>query len=159
MPEPGRSKPVGPPVVSAEQLGGSLEGLARRTPPGKRAGSDGGEQQTIQSGWRLSLREFATNRLALVCVGVLVFFVLFSFAGPVFYHTNQSVTNPLGINQPPSDAHLLGTDGNSFDELGRLMLGGQASLQVGFFSALIAIVIGTRTVRRRAWLEAPLAGS
>ena len=46
-------------------------------------------------------------------------------------------------NQPPSGQHLLGTDTNGFDELGRIMKGGQAALEVGFFAAFVAIIIGT----------------
>ena len=53
---------------------------------------EGGEVQVIASGWRLALREFsiqsARRRSALA---VLVFFVLFCFVGPLFYHTNQTL--------------------------------------------------------------------
>ena len=37
----------------------------------------------------------------------------------------------------------LGTDDNGFDELGRIMLGGQTALEIGFLAAAIATVIGT----------------
>lgn len=104
---------------------------------------EGGEVQVVASGWRLVLREFTSNRLAVVGVVVLVFFVLFCFLGPVFYHTNQTVTNPLITDLSPSAAHPLGTDENGFDELGRLMAGGQTALEIGFFASLIATVIGT----------------
>ncbi|HTW11465.1 MAG TPA: ABC transporter permease, partial [Solirubrobacteraceae bacterium] len=46
--------------------------------------------------------------------------------------------NPMGGHAGP-----LGTDENGFDELRRMMLGGQASFEVGAFAALIATVIGT----------------
>ena len=104
---------------------------------------EGGELGAVQSGWRLALREFSSNRLAVVGFGMLIFFVLFCFVGPLIYHTNQLDTNLALANQPPSSAHLLGTDGNGFDELGRIMKGGQASLEIGFFAAFVAIVIGT----------------
>jgi ABC-type dipeptide/oligopeptide/nickel transport system permease subunit len=104
---------------------------------------EGGELGAVQSGWRLALREFSSNRLAVVGFGMLIFFVLFCFVGPLIYHTNQLDTNLALANQAPSSAHLLGTDGNGFDELGRIMKGGQASLEIGFFAAFVAIVIGT----------------
>jgi peptide/nickel transport system permease protein len=104
---------------------------------------EGGEVQILASGWRLALREFLSNRLAIVGLGVLVFFVVFSFLGPLFYHTNQSLTNPLTGDLAPSGGHLLGTDDNGFDELGRIMYGGQAALEIGFFAAFMATVIGT----------------
>jgi len=103
---------------------------------------EGGEIGAIQSGWRLALREFASNRLAVVGFGILIFFVLFCFVGPYLYHTDQIDTNLIIANQPPSAAHLLGTDTNGFDELGRIMKGGQAALEIGFFAAFVAIVIG-----------------
>lgn len=83
------------------------------------------------------------NRLAVVGLGVLVFFVLVCFLGPLVYHTNQTVTEPLNTNLAPSGSHLLGTDENGFDELGRIMIGGRAALEIGFFAAFVAIVIGT----------------
>jgi ABC-type dipeptide/oligopeptide/nickel transport system permease subunit len=104
---------------------------------------EGGEIGAVQSGWRLALREFANNRLAVAGFGILIFFVLFCFVGPLIYHTDQINTNDLMANLPPSGQHLLGTDGQGFDELGRMMKGGQASLEIGFFAAFVAIVIGT----------------
>jgi ABC-type dipeptide/oligopeptide/nickel transport system permease subunit len=104
---------------------------------------EGGEVGSVQSGWRLAFSEFASNRLAVLGFAILIFFVLFSFVGPLIYHTNQLDTNLTSANLPPSGAHLLGTDTNGFDELGRIMRGGQAALEVGFFAAFVAIVIGT----------------
>jgi peptide/nickel transport system permease protein len=103
---------------------------------------EGGELGAVQSGWRLALREFSSNRLAVAGLSILVFFVLFCFVGPLIYHTNQLSTNLAAANQAPSSAHLLGTDGNGFDELGRIMRGGQAALEIGFFAAFVAIFVG-----------------
>ncbi len=103
---------------------------------------EGGEVIAIQSGWRLALREFTSNRLAVAGFAILVFFVLFCFVGPFIYHTDQINTNLVNANLPPSGAHLLGTDVNGFDELGRIMKGGQAALEIGFFAAFVAITIG-----------------
>ncbi len=107
------------------------------------AAPEGGEVHAVQSGWRLALREFASNRLAVVGVAILLFFVLFSFLGPFVYHTNQVDANVLLTDQPPGPGHPLGTDDVGFDVLGRLMKGGQASLEIGFLAAAIATVIGT----------------
>jgi peptide/nickel transport system permease protein len=104
---------------------------------------EGGDVQVIASGWRLAIREFMDNRLAVVGLVVLLFFVLFCFVGPLIYHTNQVDTNPLVTDLAPSSGHLLGTDDNGFDELGRIMLGGQTALEIGFFASFIATVIGT----------------
>src|ERR1700759_2968489 len=104
---------------------------------------EGGEIGAVQSGWRLAFREFASNRLAIIGFGILIFFVLFSFVGPLLYKTNQLDTSLTLSNLPPSGSHLFGTDGQGFDELGRVMKGGQAALEIGFFAAFVAIVIGT----------------
>jgi len=106
--------------------------------------AEGGEVGPIQSGWKLTARSFAQNKLAVVGVGVIVFAILFCFVGPLLYHSNQLFPTPY-FNRPPGGGDPLGTDNSGFDELGRIMLGGQAALEVGFFSAVIASVIGTLT--------------
>jgi ABC-type dipeptide/oligopeptide/nickel transport system permease subunit len=103
---------------------------------------EGGGIGPVQTGWRLALREFAQNKLALTGLVVLVFFVLFSFIGPVFYHGNYLTSDLLSTNVPPGAGHPLGTNNQGYDELALIMKGGQAALEVGFFSAFIAIVIG-----------------
>ncbi len=107
------------------------------------AGPEGGEVQVIASGWRLAFREFFDNKLAVVGLGVFVFFILFCFIGPLIHSTNQSLVNPLSTDIAPGGSHLLGTDEHGFDEFGRIMLGGQSALEIGFFAAAIATVIGT----------------
>jgi ABC-type dipeptide/oligopeptide/nickel transport system permease subunit len=110
---------------------------------GIRAGNpDAGDVGPVQSGWRLALREFASNRLAVAGLAILVFFVLFSFAGPLVYHSSQLLINNLNTFLPPGAGHPLGTDNQGFDELGRLMLGGQAAIEIGLFTALLATGIG-----------------
>ncbi len=103
---------------------------------------DAGEIHQQGSWLRLVVSVFAENRLAVVGVFVVIFFVLFCFLGPLFYHTNQIQTN-LGIeDQGPSLRHLLGTDDVGYDLLGRLMVGGQTSLVVGLVVALLATSFG-----------------
>lgn len=94
-------------------------------------------------GFRVTLRAVLGNRLALAGFGLVVFFLLFCFLGPVFYHTDQIGTDLAGANQSPSAAHPLGTDDVGYDELGRLMAGGRASLEIGVAAAIIATAFGT----------------
>jgi ABC-type dipeptide/oligopeptide/nickel transport system permease subunit len=103
---------------------------------------EGGEIGPVQSGWRLALREFAQNKLALIGLAILAFFVLSSFVGPVFYHGNILTSDLLSTNLPPGTGHPLGTSNQGYDELALIMNGGQAALEIGFFAAAIAIVIG-----------------
>ena len=74
---------------------------------------------------------------------IIAAMVLFCFIGPLFYHTNQVNTNLGAVHEAPSSAHLLGTDAVGHDELGRLMLGGQSSLEVGLAAAVLAALFGT----------------
>jgi ABC-type dipeptide/oligopeptide/nickel transport system permease subunit len=103
---------------------------------------DGGDVGPVQSGWRLAIREFSRNRLALIGLAVLAFFVIFCFLGPVLYHGDVLTSNLAAANLGPGGGHPLGTTSQGFDELGLLMKGGQAALEVGFFAAVIGIVIG-----------------
>ena len=103
---------------------------------------EGGAIGQVQSGWRLALREFARNRLAVIGLALLVFFVLFSFAGPLVYHVNLLTANLSAANSPPGAGHPLGTDNEGIDVLGELMKGGQASLEIGFLAAIFGIVVG-----------------
>jgi|SRR5215469_6450398 len=103
---------------------------------------EGGEIGVIQSGWRLALREFASNKLAVAGVAILIFFVLFCFAGPLFYHGDILNTNLNASDLAPGSGHLLGTTDEGFDEMALLMKGGQAALEVGFFAAFIGIGLG-----------------
>jgi peptide/nickel transport system permease protein len=104
---------------------------------------EGGEIGPIQSGWRLALREFASNRLAVTGVAILLFFLVFCFLGPYIYHANLLQTDLINAHDPPGAGHPLGTDTQGFDVLGELMKGGQAALEVGFFAAFVAITVGS----------------
>lgn len=104
---------------------------------------EGGEVGSIQSGWRLAVRSFAENKLAVIGVAIIVFFVLFSWVGPLVYHGNTSVAQLLNTNTPPGPGAPLGTDSEGFDILGLLMVGGQAALEIGILSAIIATIVGT----------------
>jgi peptide/nickel transport system permease protein len=111
-------------AVEAEELG-----LA---PPVKPRG-------LLRRGWEV----FAENKLALASLGLLVLIVLFCFAGPLFYHTDQVHTNLSQVLCPPSGSHPLGCDNVGYDQLGRLMVGGQTSLEVGTAAAIVAVLFGT----------------
>jgi peptide/nickel transport system permease protein len=101
-----------------------------------------GEATGSGSIFQLVLAVFLENRLAVVGLFVVVFFALFCFLGPVFYHTNQIQTNLAIENQGPGVHHLLGTDDVGYDILGRLMVGGQTTLVVGVVVSLLATSFG-----------------
>ena len=132
----------------ATSFGSGIEPIDPRLAPGglppldPGRAAEGGDIGPVQSGWRLGLREFAKNRLAVTGLAILVFFVLFSFVGPVFYHGDYLTSNLLATNLPPGAGAPLGTSNQGYDELALLMNGGQAALEIGFFSAAVTIIIG-----------------
>jgi peptide/nickel transport system permease protein len=103
---------------------------------------EGGEVQVAGSTWGLAFRVFLENRLAVAGVGFVALISLFCFVGPLIYHTNQINTDISSITLPPSSGHLLGTDNVGYDVLGRLMIGGQTSLEIGLVAAVLATTFG-----------------
>jgi peptide/nickel transport system permease protein len=103
---------------------------------------EGGEGTYGDAAWRMILRAFAENKLALAGLILVVLIAAFCFIGPLFWPTDQVHVNLLAVNQPPGGAHPLGTDDLGYDVLGRLMAGGQSSLEVGLAVALTATLIG-----------------
>jgi peptide/nickel transport system permease protein len=112
-------------------------------PPGMAKLAEGGEVG-VGVGRREFLHDmFWGGRLAKIGTLIIVFIVLFCFAGPLIYRTDQVHANQLLIVKAPSRQHLLGTDGNGFDEIGQLMAGGQTSLEIGLAAAFLASILGT----------------
>ena len=68
--------------------------------------------------------------------------MLFCFVGPLFYRTDQVNTDLSQYLCRPSGEHLLGCNDLGYDQLGRLMVGGQTSLEVGIAAALMAVLFG-----------------
>lgn len=86
---------------------------------------------------------FLENRLAVAGVAIIVAVAAFCFLGPLVYRTDQLHVELSQAAYGPSLAHPLGTDEVGHDQLGRLMLGGQAALEVGVAAALLATLFGT----------------
>lgn len=103
---------------------------------------EGGEIQATGSLWRIMLRTFVQNKLAVIGLGIIVFLLLFCFVGPLVYHTNQINTELLASNLGPSKKYPLGTDHLGYNILGRLMVGGQSSIEIGMAAAVAAMVFG-----------------
>jgi peptide/nickel transport system permease protein len=115
---------------------------------GPGAGADGVQRQ----GARSAFRSWASLRQAQIGVGIVLALVAFSFLGPLVYHTSQVTVNLNNATLPPGAGHPLGTDGDGFDILGRLMRGGQSSLELGFAVAITTTVVGTLYGAIAGWL-------
>jgi peptide/nickel transport system permease protein len=109
---------------------------------------EGGEVESEGSAFRMVLRTFAENKLAVAGGVIIVLLVIFCWLGPLLYHTNQTTPTlllPDGLkatDAAPGAGHPLGMDYTGYDILGRLMKGGQISLEVGFAVGLAATVVG-----------------
>jgi peptide/nickel transport system permease protein len=89
------------------------------------------------------LGAFARNWQARIGVGAIAGLVLFCFAGPLLYRTSQVTVNLNLKDLAPGGSHPLGTDDTGYDVLGRLMLAGQSSLELGFAVAIATTILGT----------------
>jgi peptide/nickel transport system permease protein len=104
--------------------------------------AEGGEAKITGSAWKLAVYVFVENRLAVAGLVIVVFMFLFCFVGPLVYHTDQINTDIANLTAEPSASHLLGTDNVGYDVLGRLMVGGQTSLEIGIIAAVLATTFG-----------------
>jgi peptide/nickel transport system permease protein len=103
---------------------------------------EGGEIASTGSPWVVVARTFGQNRLAMFGVGVVVLVIVFSFVGPVVHRTDQTVPNLLSVHLAPGGSYLLGTDSDGYDILGRLMQGGQSSIEVGLAVGIMSTLLG-----------------
>jgi peptide/nickel transport system permease protein len=116
--------------------------LENLTPGGVPLIVEGGEAKVTGSAWKLAAYVFLENRLAVVGLAFVILVLLFCFVGPLIYRTDQINTDITQVTQAPSSAHPLGTDNVGYDVLGRLMVGGQTSLEIGLIAALLATTFG-----------------
>ncbi len=90
-------------------------------------------------------RRFFRHKPALISLIVLLILSVMALAAPVIapYPYDLQDFTIIGQPQPPSSAHLMGTDNLGRDTFSRVLYGARVSLAVGLFSALIAATIGT----------------
>lgn len=88
--------------------------------------------------WR-ALRRNPRVVLGALVLAVLVLAAVFAYQISPYPPNRQNLRNSLS---PPSAEHLLGTDQFGRDVLSRIIHGGRVSLQVGFISVGIALLVG-----------------
>jgi peptide/nickel transport system permease protein len=142
----GRAGAGGRLQVAPATRGGAVRGGRGRhagaAPPS--AGQAVADQLPVAVGWlRRAVATARSNRLASVSAGILIAMLAFCFLGPLVYHTDQAHVFFRLADLSPRAGHPLGTDGDGDDELGRVMVGGQASLEVGVASGVLAAVLGS----------------
>jgi oligopeptide transport system permease protein len=95
------------------------------------------------SPFRASFRRFCANRLAIISFIVLAVITLACFIAPHFYPFGPDDADFDNLAAPLdfSSIHLFGTDDLGRDLLLRVLDGGQVSLGLGFFGAIISVAI------------------
>jgi peptide/nickel transport system permease protein len=99
----------------------------------------------FQESW-LVWRAFRRDRLALGSLVIILIFVLAAIFAPrltPYRDQGMGKANLAERLQPPSSAHLLGTDDLGRDLLARMLLGSRPSLSIGLFVVGLAMIIGT----------------
>jgi peptide/nickel transport system permease protein len=100
-------------------------------------------EEELTPPWKEAWHSFCKNRLALIGLGIVIFFILLAIMAPwvaPFSITDQKLLERL---QAPSSKHWFGTDDFGRDIFSRIVYGARISLWVGFFSVLGSVVLGT----------------
>lgn len=105
------------------------------------------EKLVSESLWQRAFRKLRSDKLTLIALAVLGLLTLLCVASPLIneYILEVDPMKPEARNTfapVGAEGHILGTDHLGFDHLGRLLLGGRFSLQIGFFSAVATLMIG-----------------
>lgn len=98
--------------------------------------------QKRRSQGRIIFDRFVSNRTAIVGAVFLILLILLCFIGPLVRPVDPDAINVNNTYAAPSLASPFGTDPTGRDEMARAMAGGRISLEVGFFSMLIAMIFG-----------------
>jgi peptide/nickel transport system permease protein len=101
------------------------------------------QEEKIVSPWKEAWLSFSKNRIALVGLGIVIFFIMIAILAPVIAPYSFKDQNLVERFQAPSSEHWFGTDDFGRDIFSRIVYGARISLWVGFFSVLGSVVFGT----------------
>ncbi len=95
-----------------------------------------------ESVWQRAFRRFRRHRLAMISSAVLLVILVLAIGAPVFQMYAPERIALSQANNPPSSEHILGTDRVGRDVWSRMINGGQVSLSIGIFSAVLSLILG-----------------
>ena len=93
--------------------------------------------------WRDAGRRLRRNRVAMLGGVFIAIFVLTALLAPILAPYAPNAGSLADSLQPPSLAHLMGTDIQGRDEFSRILYGARISLLVGFGSVVVAVLLGS----------------
>ena len=110
----------------------------------------------IEDPWRLAWRRFRRHKAAVVALAGMFTILAYIWLGGLFFSrglcepTGEYLTAEAYSNcndlaqklQPPSLKHPFGTDTIGRDILARTIYGGQISLSIGIFAAIVEVMVG-----------------
>lgn len=95
------------------------------------------------SPWRVALRRFTRNRLAVGGLFILVLMIIICIFGPMISPYSLNDYKVIDKNKAPYAEHWLGTDKLGRDILLRVMLAGRVSIMVGIIATAITVILGS----------------
>ncbi|MCX7721007.1 MAG: ABC transporter permease [Dictyoglomus thermophilum] len=101
------------------------------------------ENRKPRSLWRIAWKRLSKNKLALLGLGIVIFFVIVALSAQYISPYPWNEVDLSRALQSPSWEHPLGTDEFGRDILSRIIYGTKISLQFAFFAQLISISLGT----------------
>ena len=93
---------------------------------------------------QLVWQRFKRHRLAMAGLGTIGVLLVLTMLGPFLIDRDRAYRpNPRIMNQPPSRAHIMGTDEVGRDIFARVIYAGRISLTIGLVAVAISVGIGT----------------
>ncbi|KMK90439.1 nickel transporter permease [Rossellomorea marisflavi] len=100
-------------------------------------------QEEHVSPWKEAWKSFRKNKIALIGLFIVLFFVILAIAAPLIAPQGINEQNLAKRLQAPSSEHWFGTDDFGRDILSRIIHGARISLWVGFFAVIGSAVAGS----------------
>ena len=116
-----------------------------------------GKKRVSYSPWKLALLRLWNNKLSVVGLSVVLLMIIIVLLAPIIATHEPTEMIYEDVLQPPSSAHLFGTDDLGRDIFSRVIWGGRESIRVGFLGVTIAIVgaliLGVSTGYAGGWAD------
>ena len=101
------------------------------------------EKTDINTPFSEFVRKFKKQKTAMVAMVFLVFLVVLAFISYKIAPYGITEYDYSAIMQPPTAAHLFGTDEFGRDLFSRVICGTRISLSVGLFAVTVGMLVGT----------------
>lgn len=92
--------------------------------------------------WQDAWRRLKMNKMAMASLYMLIVIIAMSIIGPHLRPYTFDEQDYSEVFSPPSASHWFGTDDLGRDLFVRVWMGARVSLRIGFFAALIDIIVG-----------------